>query len=97
MELSRAIEILTEYNKWRVGDVEDAPMLEPSLITIALDVVIADYNRKQKSAVSLQVKGSAHRTVEKIKNTDVTFIKKATYYLDGFFVSFKSFFNLILL
>ncbi len=53
MELSRAIEILTEYNKWRVGDVEDSPMLEPSLITIALDVVIADYNRKQKSAVSL--------------------------------------------
>jgi hypothetical protein len=47
MELKRAIEILTEYNRWRVG--EDIPMIEPSLITVALNEVIANYNKREKT------------------------------------------------
>jgi hypothetical protein len=46
MELKRAIEILTEYNKWRLG--ADAPMLEPSLITVALNKIIDNYNQTKK-------------------------------------------------
>jgi hypothetical protein len=46
MELIRAIEILTEYNKWRLG--EDTQMLEPSLITVAINKVIANYNQTKK-------------------------------------------------
>ena len=46
MTLKRAIEILIDHNKWRVGG--EIPMQEPSLITIALDKVIADYLRKNK-------------------------------------------------
>ena len=46
MELIRAIEILTEYNKWRLG--ADTPMLEPSLITVAINKVIANYNQTKK-------------------------------------------------
>ena len=44
MELKQAIEILTEYNQWRLG--EDIPMIEPSLITVALNEVIEEYNNK---------------------------------------------------
>ena len=47
MELQRAIEILTEYNKWRLG--ADTPMLEPSLITVALNKVIEEYTTKKPS------------------------------------------------
>ncbi len=47
MELIRAIEILTEYNKWRLG--ADTPMLEPSLITVALNKVIEEYTTKKPS------------------------------------------------
>jgi hypothetical protein len=47
MELKRAIEILTEYNQWRLG--EDIPMIEPSLITVALNEVIANYNKREKT------------------------------------------------
>ena len=46
MELKRAIEILTEYNKWRIG--EDVPMIEPSLITVAINKIIANYNQNVK-------------------------------------------------
>ena len=46
MELIRSIEILTEYNKWRLG--EDTQMLEPSLITVAINKVIANYNQTKK-------------------------------------------------
>ena len=46
MTLKRAIEILIEHNKWRVG--AEITMQEPSLITVALDKVIADYLRKNK-------------------------------------------------
>jgi hypothetical protein len=47
MELKRAIEILTEYNRWRLG--EDVPMIEPSLITVALNKVIDEYTTKKPS------------------------------------------------
>jgi len=47
MELSRAIEILIEYNKWRLG--AETPQLEPSLITIALNKVIEEYTTKKPS------------------------------------------------
>lgn len=47
MELSRAIEILTEYNKWRLG--AETPQLEPSLITSALNKVIEEYTTKKPS------------------------------------------------
>ena len=46
MTLKRAIEILIEYNKWRVD--AEITMQDPSLITVALDKVIADYLRKNK-------------------------------------------------
>jgi hypothetical protein len=46
MELKQAIEILTEYNRWRVG--EDIPMIEPSQITLALNKVIDEYTKKSE-------------------------------------------------
>ena len=46
MTLKRAIEVLIEHNKWRQG--AEIIMQDPSLITVALDKVIADYLRKNK-------------------------------------------------
>ena len=47
MELNRAIEILTEYNKQRLG--AETPQLEPNLITSALNKVIEEYTTKKPS------------------------------------------------
>ena len=48
MELQRAIEILTEYNKWRLGANVD--MVQPSTLTVAINKIIANYNQTKKPA-----------------------------------------------
>ena len=45
MELKRAIEILTLYNRWRIG--ENVDIVQPSTITLALNKVIEEYTNKQ--------------------------------------------------
>jgi hypothetical protein len=47
MELKRAIEILTEYNQWRLG--ANIEIMQPSQITLALNKVIEEYTTKKPS------------------------------------------------
>ncbi len=46
MELKRAIEVLTLYNQWRIG--ENVEMMQPSTITVALNKVIENYHQREK-------------------------------------------------
>ena len=45
MELKRAIEVLTIYNQWRIG--ENVEIMQPSTITVALNKVIDEYTKKE--------------------------------------------------
>ncbi len=43
MSLKEAIEILKQYNNWRLGD--DSDMLDPKLISEAIELVIQEYEK----------------------------------------------------
>lgn len=49
MTTDEAIKVLKKYNKWRIGDAEDIPMLDPKIVTEAINVAIKDMENTQKS------------------------------------------------
>lgn len=41
MDITEAIKILKDHNKWRIGTFEEMPMAEPRVLTEAINQVIA--------------------------------------------------------
>ena len=47
MSLSKAIEILDKYNRWRRGKIISA-MIEPIELGIAIDVIVENYKEQEE-------------------------------------------------
>ena len=51
MDLQRAIEILSEHNKWRRDHTDTVPQTDPRLLGEAIDCVVEEYDKKNKEVV----------------------------------------------
>jgi hypothetical protein len=72
MTLKKAIEVLTTYQAWRIGE-EDVDMQKPSVVTEALNTLL-DYHIVDTNEMVMSEKPTDHKEIsdeeiEKVSNT----------------------------